>query len=114
MVVLARGGLDREDAALAVRIALALPLEGAAVQLVLVDSASLLALADPPDLAPWGGGLLRELEALLDDDETTVLVETESLALTGLDDQPLRPGVEVATRAEVTSICGLARACLVI
>lgn len=114
MVVLARGDLAHEDAALAVRVALALPLGGVNVRLVLVDSASTLGLADPPLPGPWSGGLARELEALIGEEEVPVLVEMESLAALGLAERALRPGVQVASRADVIAICGSAASCLVL
>ncbi|HVB52831.1 MAG TPA: hypothetical protein VNF24_01380 [Candidatus Acidoferrales bacterium] len=106
VVVLARGDLAVEEAALAIRIALALPLGGVTVRLILADSASALALADPPQLGPWSGGVARELEALIGEEEVPVLVEMESLAALGLAERPLHAGVEVATRAEVVEACG--------
>jgi hypothetical protein len=114
VVVLARGDLALEDAAMAVRVALALPLGGVDVRLVLVDSASALGLADPPEPGPWSGGLTRELEALIGEEEVPVLVEMESLAALGLAERALRPGVEVASRAEVIAACGSSRSVLVI
>lgn len=113
-VVLARGDLDVEDAALAVRVALALPLGGLTVRLVLAEAASALALADPPQLGAWTGGLTRELESLIGEEEVPVLVELESLAGLGLAERVLRPGVEVASRAEVIAVCGSAASCLVL
>ena len=98
---------------MAVRVALALPLGGLTVRLVLVDSASVLGLAEVPDLSPWSGGLARELEALLEE-EAPVLVEMESLEALGLADRTLRPGVEVASRAEVAAVCSAASKCLVL
>ena len=114
VVVLARGELSCEDAALAVRVALALPLGGLTVRLVLVDSASVLGLAEAPDLSPWSGGLARELEALLEEEKAPVLVEMESLTALGLADRTLRPGVDVASRAEVAAVCSAASKCLVL
>ena len=99
---------------MAVRVALALPLGGLTVQLVLVDSASVLGLAEVPDLSPWSGGLARELEALLEEEEAPVLVEMESLEALGLADRTLRPGVDVASRAEVAAVCSAASKCLVL
>jgi hypothetical protein len=113
-VVLARGDLDVEDAALAVRVALALPLGGLTVRLVLADAASTLALAAPPQLGAWTGGLTRELESLIWEEEVPVLVELESLAGLGLAERDLRPGVAVASRAEVIAVCGSAASCLVL
>jgi hypothetical protein len=114
VVVLARGDLALEDAALAVRVALALPLGGVTVRLILVDAASALALAEPPELGPWSGGLARELEALIVEEEVPVLVEMESLAALGLADRALRPRVEVASRAEVAAVCGSSGSFLVL
>jgi len=114
LVVLARGDLAVEDAALAVRVALALPLGGVSVRLILVDSASALGLADPPELGPWSGGLGRELEALIGEEEVPVMVELESLAALGLGDRAFRPGVEVASRSEVAAVCGSSRSFLVL
>jgi hypothetical protein len=114
VVVLARGDLALEDAALAVRVALALPLGGVTVRLILVDAASALALAEPPELGPWSGGLARELEALIVEEEVPVLVEMESLAALGLADRALRPRVEVASRAEVVAVCGSSGSFLVL
>jgi hypothetical protein len=113
-VVLARGELDVEDAALAVRVALALPLGGLSVQLVLAEAASALALADPTQLGAWTGGLTRELESLIGEEEVPVLVELESLAGLGLAERVLRPGVEVVSRAEVIAVCASAASCLVL
>ncbi|HVC22470.1 MAG TPA: hypothetical protein VNH82_03450 [Candidatus Dormibacteraeota bacterium] len=114
VVVLARGALDREESAFAVRVALALPLGGLTVRLVLVDSASALALATPPQLGAWTGGLTTELETLIREEEVPVVAELESLVALGLADRDLRPGVEVATRTEVITICGSAATCLVL
>jgi hypothetical protein len=114
LVVLARGDLSLEDAALAIRIALALPLGGVAVRLILADSASALALADPPELGPWTGSLTREFEALIGDQDVPVLVELESLVQLGMADRELRPGVEVASRAEVVAACGSSGSFLVL
>lgn len=113
-MVLARGELSSEAPALAVRIALALPLAGVTVRLVLVDAASVLALADAPDLAPWSGALVPELEALVDKEGAPVLVELESLAALGLAERALRPGVEVVPRSEVAEVCAGAFSCLVL
>lgn len=114
VVVLARGDLAGEEAALAVRIALALPLAGITVRLILADAASALGLADPPQLGPWTGGLVREMEALIGEEEVPVLVEMESLADMGLAERVLRPGVEAASRAEVVAVCAASRSCLVL
>jgi hypothetical protein len=114
IVVLARGNLAGEQAALAVRVALALPLGGLSVRLVLVDAASTLGLASAPDLGPWGGGVDRELDALLREEEAPVLVESESLEALGLAGRPLRPGVEVVPRRRLADICAAGRSCLVI
>lgn len=114
IVVLARGELSNDDAALAVRVALALPLSGLAVRLLLVDSASVLGLFDSPELGPWSPGLARELDALLTDEEVPVLVEQESLAELGLAGRPLRPGVDTAPRSKVAAICAAADSCLVL
>lgn len=113
-MVLARGQLSSEDPALAVRIALALPLGGVTVLLALVEAASALALADPPDLGPWSGGLVAELEALVNDEIVPVLVELESLAELGLAERTLRQGVEVLPSAELIAVCSAARSCLVL
>lgn len=113
-MVVARGDLSRDDAALAVRVALALPLGGLAVRLLLVDSASALGLLDPPDLSPWSAGVERELDALGADEEVQVLVEQESLAALGLADRPLRPGLQVVPRSEVAEVCAAASGCLVL
>ncbi|MGC1184137.1 MAG: hypothetical protein WBA31_03165 [Candidatus Dormiibacterota bacterium] len=114
VVVLARGALDREDPALAVRVALALPLGGMTVRLVLVDAASALALATPLQLGAWTGALTTELETLITDEGVPVVAELESLVALGLAERDLRPGVEVATQAEVIAICGSAATCLVL
>jgi hypothetical protein len=114
VVVLARGELSRDDAALAVRVALALPLSGLTVRLLLVDAASALGLADPPDLGAWSGGLARELESLVSDEEVPVLVEQESLAALGFSDRRLRPGVETVPRSQVPTVCAAADSCLVL
>ncbi len=114
VVVLARGGLATEASALAVRLALALPLGGLTVRLILADSASPLALADAPHPGPWSGALARELEALIGEEQVPVLVEMESLVVRGLEDRPLRPGVEVASNAEVVAACGSAGSVLVL
>jgi len=114
LVVLGRGELDREDSGLAVRVALALPLAGLGARLVLLDAFSTLGLADPPALGRWSAGVVRELESVLADHDTPVLVELESLASLGLADRPLRDGVELIARSEVAAICGSARACLVL
>ncbi|MGC2192008.1 MAG: hypothetical protein WA751_06715 [Candidatus Dormiibacterota bacterium] len=114
LVVLARGDLSLEDAALAIRIALALPLGGVTVRLILADSASALALAEPPELGPWTGSLSREFEALIRDQEVPVLVELESLVQLGMADRELRLGVEVASRAEVVAACGSSGSFLVL
>ncbi|MGA8206922.1 MAG: hypothetical protein WB801_08570 [Candidatus Dormiibacterota bacterium] len=114
VLLLARGDLSRDDAALAVRVALALPLGGLSVSLLLVDSAAALGLSNPPDLGPWSGGLGRELEALVGDGEVPVLVEQESLVALGLAEPPLRPGVETVPRSQVPAICAEADICLVV
>jgi hypothetical protein len=114
VLVLARGDLSRDDAALGVRVALALPLGGLAVTLLLVDSASALGLLDPPDLGPWSAGLALELEALVSNEEVPILVEQESLAELGLAERPLRPGVERVPRSQVPTICAAADSCLVL
>ena len=113
-MILARGGLAGEEAALAVRIAIALPLGGTSTRLVLVGSASALGLADPPDLSPWSGALSRELEALTGEADVPVLVETESLIALGLEDRHLRDGVDVISRREVMATLGRAANCLVL
>lgn len=114
VLVLARGDLSRDDAALAVRVALALPLGGLAVSLLLVDSACALSLFDPPDLGAWSGGLARELDALVSDEAVPVLVEQESLVALGLAERRLRPGVETVRRSQVPTICAAADSCLVL
>ena len=114
VVILARGKLATDAAALAVRVALALPLGGLAVRLLLVDSASALGLLDPPDLGPWSGGLGRELDALVGDEEVPVQVEQESLAALGLAGRRLRPGVETVPRSQLVAICAAADSCLVL
>lgn len=114
VVVLARGELSSDDATLAVRVALALPLGGVTVRLLLVDAASALGLLDPPDLSPWSGGLTRELEALVSDEEVPVLVEQESLAALGFSDRQVRLGVETVPRSQVAAICAAADSCLVL
>jgi hypothetical protein len=114
ILVLARGELALESSALAVRLALALPLGGLQARLVLADSASALALADPPDLTPWSGALTRELEALIDDPDVPVSVEADSLASIGLGDRPLREGIEVVSRQQVLAACASSRSCLVL
>ncbi|MGA7086933.1 MAG: hypothetical protein WA724_03075 [Candidatus Dormiibacterota bacterium] len=114
VVVLARGDLSSDDAALAVRVALALPLAGLAVRLLLVDAASALGLSALPDLGPWSSGLVREMDALLTDEEVPVLVEQESLAQLGLAGQALRPGVATVPRSQVAAICAAADSCLVL
>ncbi|MGH7704920.1 MAG: hypothetical protein ACRENY_03550 [Candidatus Dormibacteria bacterium] len=114
VVVLARGELAQEGPALAVRVALALPLAGLRSRLLLTDSASALALEALPDLSPWSGALERELEALLGEDEGSVMVELESLVALGLDDRQLRGGIELATRTDLDAICAAADHCLVL
>jgi hypothetical protein len=114
VLVLARGELSGDDAALAVRVALALPLGGLAVRLLLVDGASALSLSDPPYLGPWSAGLARELDTLISEEEVPVLVERESLAALGLTERRLRPGVETVSRSEVAGICAAADSCLVL
>lgn len=114
LLVVARGDLSRDDAALAVRVALALPLGGLAVSLLLVDSASALGLFDLPDLSPWSVGLARELDALISDEEVPVLVEQESLVALGLTERRLRLGVETVPRSQVPTICAAADSCLVL
>ncbi|MGH7608641.1 MAG: DsrE family protein [Candidatus Dormibacteria bacterium] len=112
-VVLARGSLAGEAAPLAVRVALALPLAGLEVRLLLAGPASLLGLAEPPDLGPWGGALERELQALIEED-VAIGVEQESLATLGLEGRPLRPGVAKLGRSEVEELCATAGTCLVL
>jgi hypothetical protein len=114
VVVLARGELSSDDAALAVRVALALPLGGLAVRLLLTDSASALGLLKAPELGPWSAGLAQELDALVSDEEIRVMVEQESLAAMGLAGRRLRPGVETVPRAQVEAICATADSCLVL
>jgi hypothetical protein len=114
VVVLARGGLSGDDAALAVRVALALPLGGLTVRLLLLDGASPMSLFDPPDLGAWSAGLDRELGALISEEEVPVLVEQESLAALGLAQRRLRPGVQTVPRAQVAGICAAADNCLVL
>gem|GEM_PF-2570589 len=113
-MVLARGKLSTDEAALAVRVALALPLGGLQVRLLLVGGASALSLFEPPDLGPWSGGLARELEALISEEEVPVLVEQESLAALGLAERRLRAGIETVPRSEVAEICAAADSCLVL
>jgi hypothetical protein len=114
IVVLARGRLSGEGAALAVRVALALPLGGLSVQLILVDSASALGLEALPELSPWSGDLKRELEALVAEEEAAVLVERESLEELGLAGHPLRAGVALVGRDQVAAVCAAAGGCIVL
>ncbi|MGH7639573.1 MAG: DsrE family protein [Candidatus Dormibacteria bacterium] len=112
-VVLARGDLAVEDAAQAVRLSLALPLAGLRVRLVLADGAAMLALAELPDLTPWGGNLAAELPALLEED-VAIVVEKESLVRLGLEGRALRPGIELRPGAEIIALCAQAACCLVL
>ncbi|HUY56705.1 MAG TPA: hypothetical protein VMV12_02625 [Candidatus Micrarchaeaceae archaeon] len=114
VLVISRGELSTEAPALAVRVALALPLGGLNTRLVLVDATVTLGLADAADLSPWSGRMTRELDALIKEQETPVLVELESLRTLGLEERTLRRGVDVATRAEVTALCAAADLCLVL
>ncbi len=114
VVVLARGGLADEAALLALRVALAIPLGGSPVRLLLAGSACLLGLADAPSIGTRGSQVDREMDALLNDEEAPVAVERESLIELGCLDRPLRRGVSLVPRAEVEDACGRARHCLVI
>ena len=114
VVVLARGGLADESGLLALRVALAIPLGGARVRLLLAGPASMLGLARALELGARGSQLDRELDSLLNDEEAPVGVELESLAELGLSDRELRPGVDPISRAELEDACGRARHCLVI
>ncbi len=114
VVVLARGGLADESGLLALRMALAIPLGGSRVRLLLVGAAATFGLSSPPDLGARGSQLDRELDSLLRDEEAPVGVERESLAELGLSDRELRGGVDRVSRAELEDICGRARHCLVI
>jgi hypothetical protein len=114
IVVLARSRLSGERAALAVRVALALPLGGISTRLILVDSASALGLEAVPDLSLWSGGLDRELEALVTEEGAAVLVEQESLEELGLAGRPLRAGAALVGRDQVAAFCGAAGSCLVL
>jgi sulfur relay (sulfurtransferase) DsrF/TusC family protein len=110
VVVLARGRLADESATLALRVALAIPLGGASVRLLLTGATCLLALADPSEL---GSHVEREMTSLIRDEEAPVQVERESLTQLGLAEAALRPGVEVVSRAEMEAACARARHCLV-
>ncbi|MGH7641745.1 MAG: hypothetical protein ACRENX_01790 [Candidatus Dormibacteria bacterium] len=114
LVVLARGRLDDEYPALAIRVALVLPLAGVNVRLILADAASSLALEEAPTLGPWTGGLARALESLIGEEGVPVLVETESLVELGLAGRALRPGVAAASRAEVVAACSQSGSFLVL
>ncbi|MGH7611591.1 MAG: DsrE family protein [Candidatus Dormibacteria bacterium] len=112
-VVLVRSALSGEGAALGVRVALALPLGGVDVALVLAGAAAALALATPPELGSWAGALGRELEAL-GDAGVEVGVERESLDALGLGEASLRPGFRELAGQEVEQMVASARSCLVL
>ena len=99
VMVWARGGLDDERAALAVRLALALTLADHEVSLCLAGAAAALAAVPTPDLHPWAGPVAAELAACIDEAGVTVLVEAESLAGLGLVGVPLRAGIAPVGRA---------------
>jgi thiamine monophosphate synthase len=113
VMVLARGALADDRAALALRVALALPLGCPSVVLALVGPAAALAV---PGAAPGGRAtqVARELAALVDDEEVPVLVEQESLVAMGLQDSGLHPGVSQIARREIHRACLEARSCIVI
>jgi len=114
VVVLARGGLADEAALLAIRVALAIPLGGSRVRLLLAGPASMLGLLEAPRIGARGSQVDREMEALINDEEAPVAVERESLTELGCLDRPLRRGVNLVSRAELEDACGRARHCLVI
>jgi len=103
VVVVARGRLADESAALALRLALAIPLGGSSVRFFLTEATCLLALAGPSQM---GSEMERQMDSLIHDEEAPVAVERESLAL--------RQGVGVVSRAEIEAACAGARHCLVI
>jgi hypothetical protein len=81
VVVVARGRLADESAALALRVALAIPLGGSSVRLFLTEATCLLALAGPSQI---GSLTERQMDSLIHDEEAPVAVERESLARFGL------------------------------
>ncbi len=112
--MLARGRLSGEGPALAVRIALAIPLGECSVRLVLADDASALACASTSERFPWSGSWRAEVEALVGEEEMPVEVERESLEELGLAQAQLIQGVRPITRAELTERLSSARHTLVI
>ncbi|HVD04048.1 MAG TPA: hypothetical protein VNF75_07980 [Candidatus Dormibacteraeota bacterium] len=113
VVVLARGSLSDDSGVLAVRVGLAIPLGGARVVLLLVDTAAALGVEG---VTPGGRGgqLSREIAALIEDEESPVMVEEESLWTLGLSDRTLRPGVKRIDRSVVEEWCRKARCCIVL
>jgi sulfur relay (sulfurtransferase) complex TusBCD TusD component (DsrE family) len=111
VVVVARGRLADESAALALRLALAIPLGGSSVRFFLTEATCLLALAGPSQM---GSEMERQMDSLIHDEEAPVAVERESLARLGLLEVELRQGVGVVSRAEIEEACAGARHCLVI
>ncbi len=114
MVVLARGELAGDSPGLGVRMALALPLGGVEVTLVLAGAAAALGLERAPQLEGWASGVERELEALVREEEAPLLVERESLTLLGLAERPLRRGAVSVDRDQLAELVGRAEACLVL
>lgn len=114
VVVLARGGLDGERAALAVRLALALTLADHEVSLYLAGPAAALAPVPPVDLHAWTGPVAAELAACIDEAEVAVFVEAESLARLGLDQAPLRPGIATVGRVALLAAGAAAERWLVV
>jgi len=113
IMVLARGAIADDSAALALRVALALPLSCPSVVLALVGPAAALAVVG---VAPGGRAVqvARELAALVDDEEVPVWAEQESLSAIGLDENALHHGVSLVARQELHLACLGARACVVI
>jgi hypothetical protein len=111
VVIVARGRLADESAALSLRVALAIPLGGSAVRLFLTGATCVLALADPSRM---GSETDRQLDSLIHDEEAPVAVERESLARLGLSELELREGVGVVSQVEIEEACAGARHCLVI
>jgi hypothetical protein len=111
VVIVARGRLADESAALALRVALAIPLGGSSVRLFLTGPTCLLARVDP---AQMGSQVGRQLDSLIQDEDAPVAAERESLVRLGLAAVQLRPGVGIVSQAEIEEACAKARHCLVI
>lgn len=98
---MARGGLKGESAALATRVALALPLAGVDPILVLTGTAVVLALTRPASLGRRAPQLAAEFDALIGEERVPVAVEREALEVLGFAASDLRPEVELWSSQQV-------------